>query len=110
MGISRTVISIYGIRICDDTDWLALDNDPGQCRNSGQVGYIRAGAYDRQMMFLALRWKHVEPGEYILHSGERPNANKFERDRWNSDLHAEADRLGLEIIDGPGWFTMPDEG
>lgn len=112
-----TVTHFYGVRVPDDTDWLALDEDPGPCRNNGgteayngQVGYTKAGAYDQDMMFLCINWKHVEPGEYILHSGEKPNANKFERDRWNDDLRAEADRLGLEIIDGPGWFTMPDEG
>jgi hypothetical protein len=110
MSIYRTVKEIYGLRVPDETDWLLLDEDPGQCCNNGQVGYFRAGAYDRNMMFLALRWREVAPGDYTYHSGEKPNASKFVRDHWNSDLRAEADRLGLEIIEGPGWFTIPSEG
>jgi len=114
---SITVTHFYGVRIPDDTDWMALDEDPGQCHNNGdtsvydgKIGYLMAGAYDADMKFLAVNWKHIEPGQYVLHSGKYPNAHKFDRDRWNDDLAAEAERLGLEIIDGPGWFTLPDEG
>lgn len=117
LSISISVTHFYGVRVPDDTAWLALEEDPGQCRNNGdtnvyggQIGYLQAGAYDQDMTFLAINWKHIEPGEYVFHSGEYPNANKFERDRWNDDLRAEADRLGLEIVEGPGWFTLPDEG
>lgn len=117
MSISITVTHFYGVRIPDDTDWLALEDDPGQISYNGdtnvyggRVGYLMAGAYDADMMFLAINWQHIEPGGYVYHSGEKPNANKFERDRWNDDLRAMADHLGVEIIEGPGWFTVPDEG
>lgn len=122
MAIYRTVTHFYGVRVPDDTDWTPLEEDPGQCRNNGgdevlrpeiyhdKMGYLTAGAYNRNMVFLALNWKHIEPGEYVLHDGVHAVAPKFLRDRWNDDLRALADRLGLEIIDGPGWLTMPDEG
>lgn len=106
----RSVYEIYGLRVQDDADWLALEEDPGQCRNDGSVGYIQAGAYNRDMVFLALRWREVEPGEYTYHSGEQPNANRATRTRWNRDLRAVADRLNLTVLEGPGWFTIPDEG
>lgn len=110
MSISRTVTHFYGVRVPDDTDWLALEDDPGHCLNNGEVGVFRAGAYDKHMVFLAREWRRIEPGEYVFHSGVHAVAPKFERDRWNDDLTTVADRLGLDIIDGPGWFTMPDEG
>lgn len=109
MNTDRTVYSIYGVQLSDDTDWALLEEDPGRCLNNGEPGLLRAGAYDKHMTFLALTWEKIEPGEYVYHSGEQPNASKFERDRWNDDLRAEADRLGLDIVEGPGWFTIPSE-
>ena len=38
------------------------------------------------------------------------NATKFERDFWNQELRATAEWHGAEIIEGPGWFTIPSEG
>lgn len=105
----RTLYALYGLRVADDTDWRALQNDPGHCLNNGDVGFVLAGAYDRHMTFLATEWVRKVPGELVFHSGERPNADKFERDRWNSDLRAMADRLGLEVIGEPGWYTILDE-
>lgn len=96
------VYTIYGLRLRSDTDQALLDEDPGFCLNDGNVGYFRA----RGMAFLVNRWDQVE---YTHHSGERPNASRFERDRWNDDLRAVADRLGLDAVEGPGWFTIPKE-
>lgn len=104
-----TVYAIYGLRLADDTDWYALEEDPGHCLNNGTVGYFRVGAHKKRMTFLATQWAPVEPGKYVYHSGEKPNAHKFERDRWNSDLRAVADRLGLDVVEEPGWYTIPNE-
>ena len=105
----QSVYKIYGVRVPDDTDGLIVEDDIGQCRNDGAVGVFWAGAYDNNMTFLALRWKELEPGEYTHHSGVHANASLTDRDRWNDDLRAMADHLGLEIVEGPGWFTIFDE-
>jgi hypothetical protein len=110
MPAHRTVYAIYGLRVADGSDRLALEEDPGHCLNNGSVGAFWAGAYDKHMTFLAVSWCSKWPGEYVYHSGEYPNENKFVRDRWNSDLRATADRLGLQVIEEPGWFTIPSEG
>lgn len=109
MSIHRTLYKIYGVRLADGTDWWPLEDDPGHCLNNGTVGVFRAGAYNKHMTFLALNWEGVEAGEYVFHSGIHAVAPKFERDRWNDDLHAVVDRLGLEVVEGPGWFTIPSE-
>jgi hypothetical protein len=110
MGTRQDTVSFYGLRVQDDADWEELDESIGQCSNNGVVGYLQAGACDQDMTFLALWWRHVEPGEYVLHSGERPVASEEQRREWNDQLRAVAQRLGLEVVDGPGWFTMPDVG
>ena len=109
MNGGLTVYSIYGLRLHDDTDQVLLAEDPGPCRNDSTVGYVRAGALGRHMTFLAIWYKHVKPGDYVLHSGEQPNASKFVRDQWNSELRAVCDRLAYQIVEGPGWFTIPSE-
>lgn len=109
MSVQITVYSIYGLRVTDDADWLLLEDDPGQCCNDGTVGYFQAGIHDNNMTFLAIRWEEIKPGNYTFHSGEGPNASKFVRDRWNDDLRTTAARLGLNVIEGPGWFTIPNE-
>lgn len=105
-----TVYTVYGLHLADNADVKLLAEDPGFCPNDGAtVGLLMAGTAAQPAAFLVLNWTKVPPGEYVFHSGEGPNANKFARDRWNSDLRAEADRLGVEIIAGPGWFTIPSE-
>lgn len=105
----RTVYSIYGLRVADDTDRVRIEEELGQCINDGQPGVFWAGAHDRPMTFLAVKWSSVQPGEYVFHSGEQPNEHLFVRNRWNSDLRASADRLGLDVTGEPGWYTIPSE-
>lgn len=109
METQRSVYAIYGVRLADDTDRTALEEDPGHCANDGAVGAFWAGEYDNDMVFLALRWARVEPGGYVFHSGEQANALLSTRERWNADLRAVADRINAEIVEGPGWFTVSDE-
>lgn len=109
MDIHRTLKHFYGVQLADDTDWFPLKDDPGHCLNNGEVGVLRAGAYDHHKTYLALSWEHKEAGEPVFHSGVHAVAPKFQRDRWNDDLSAVVDRLGLEVTEGPGWFTILSE-
>lgn len=104
-----TMYRLYGLRLPDSTDWEFIENDPGHCLNNGSVGAFRAGRFGQEMKFLALNWFTVELGDLVFHSGEGPNEQKFIRDRWNDDLRAVAERLGLEVLQGPGWYTLPSE-
>jgi hypothetical protein len=106
-----SVYAIYGLRVERfKGDLFRLDDDPGMCVNDGNVGYITAGKRGQHMLFLAVKWDRIPTGEYVFHSGEKPNEHIFVRDRWNSDLRATADRIGLEITGEPGWYTIPSEG
>jgi hypothetical protein len=105
MSYEITVYAFYGVRVPDDTDWSRID-DPGQCLNNGDVGSFTVPVRDGQQSYLVLSWEKKDIGECVYHSGEVPNASKFERDRWNDDLRAVADRLGLPILQGPGWITV----
>jgi hypothetical protein len=104
-----TVYAIFGIRVSDETDPFQLEEEIGQCLNNGEVGAFWAGARDKNMTFLARSWDTIPVGEYVFHHGEKPNMTKFERDHWNDQLRSTAERLGLTIVDGPGWFTIPSE-
>lgn len=110
MGIYKTIYHLYGVQLADDNNRFALEEDPGHCLNNGTVGAFWAGAYGKHHTYLALWWEKKEAGDVIFHSGIHAVAPKFQRDNWNSDLQAVADRLGLDIVEGPGWFTIPHEG
>lgn len=108
--MKQTCYTIYGMLVDPgDLTFAELKDDPGQCANNGRAGYFQAGRYGNAMTFLALNWREVEPGEYVMHPGDRPHATKEDRNRWNEALRKEADRLELRVVDGPGWFTIPDE-
>lgn len=109
MNGGLTVYTLYGLRLHDNTDPGLVAEDPGPCRNDGTVGYVRAGILGSHMTFLAIMCTHVKVGDYVFHSGEQPNASKFIRDQWNSDLRAVCDRLAYQAVEGPGWFTIPSE-
>jgi hypothetical protein len=106
----QTCYTIYGLLVDPgEKTFVDLDEEIGQVRNDGRVGYFRAGAYDNDMTFLALRWREVKLGDYVMHPGDRPHASEEDRRVWNDRLRRAAERLGLRVLDGPGWFTIPDE-
>lgn len=110
MRMKQTCHTIYGLRVDPgEKSFVELDEEIGQVRNDGTVGYFQAGAYEDSMTFLALTWREVEAGDYVMHPGDRAHAPREDRDVWNSQLRQAAGRLDLRIIDGPGWFTIPDE-
>lgn len=105
MSTEITIYALYGIQVPDDTDWSRVD-DPGQCMNNGEVGSFCVRVGDGHKSYLVTEWSKKDLGEHVFHSGEKPNASKFARDRWNDDLRAVADQLGLPIVEGPGWITV----
>lgn len=109
MGQPYTTYALYGVRIDDDSDWEALEKDPGVCRDNGLVGCFRAGKHYRRMLFLAHQCFEVEIGQYHLMTRDRIfEERKFQR-TWDDQLMSAVMRLGLHILDGPGWFLVPHE-
>jgi hypothetical protein len=102
--------AIYGVRIPDDIDWTELEKDPGQCRNDGLVGYVRAGAYDKDMIFLAIKVEELGPGQYKLITRDTMFNERKSQAHWNDALNVAIGKLGLYSIDGPGWFFVVNEG
>lgn len=98
--------AIYGVRINDDADWLALEEDPGQCANDGKVGSFMAGRKDEDMYFLAVRWEELTVGQYRTFI---PGVVDPRTEEWDKVLLATVDRLGLKDLDKPGWYFISDE-
>ena len=110
MSASHTAYALYGVRLSNDTDWRDLESDPGQHCNNGVVGYFSAGRHDEEMLFLAHQVNEVEVGQYVMYTRDRIfEERKFQR-AWDDALVATANRLGLLIVDGPGWIVVQDEG
>lgn len=105
-----TTYAIYGVRISDSTDWTTLEEDPGQCRNNGLVGYFRAGRRDREMMFLAMKVEEIDEGQYILITRDSMFNERKSQAHWNDALTLAIGKLGLYAVAGPGWFFVVDEG
>lgn len=107
--MKQTCYTLYGLLV--DPGELTLEDLEriGQVRNDGRVGYFEAGAHDREMTFLALTCREVELGDYVMHPGDRPHASEADRAKWNEALRRAAAKTRMRVLDGPGWFTVPDE-
>ena len=113
MGAKRYTYEIYGVQLADDTDSHALEQKTGQCDSrDDRAGVFTAGAYDNNMVFLAVTWRELDPGEYhhspTLVGGFDEERYARELD-WNNELLATAKEHGCQVIDGPGWFVIADE-
>lgn len=107
--IHQNAYVLYGIRIDDSADWLKLEEDPGQWRAAGDVGYFSAGRYDDNFYFLAVKVEEIEPGRYHLVTGDSMFLQRKEQTAWDDALRATAERLGLDELDDPGWYFVPHE-
>lgn len=71
------------------------------------VGWLAAGDYDRDMLFLCIDVKglsaEVRLGEYRLSPSQIPDTFN-----WNTALRMVADEAGYEGLLQPGWVTVPD--
>ncbi len=117
MGTQRSTYVIYGVRISDSSDYSAIEGAIGQCLSTNEeVGVFRSGEYDNDMFFLATTWCEREPGQYHLHPtavggvDDDTWADEFTNQlEWNKSLDRTVERLGLHVVDGPGWFCIADE-
>ncbi|MGW4388228.1 hypothetical protein [Streptomyces sp. NPDC004685] len=112
MGMYHSAYFAYGLRIpIEGHAWEEAERlDPELQKlkeRCPDVGYLTAGDYDRDMVFLTAQCTEVELGEY----GRASLATREQCAAWDAQLAnavhdlGYADRPGLEA---PGWICVPD--
>jgi len=110
MGMQHSTYFAFGAKIAQDAyavDWEELE--PGGIWHptlmAYDVGFLMAGDYDRDMMFLTSYCKRVEPGWY-----ERINAFEINIQvlGCQHNLRSVAAEIGHPLIEEPSWFVVPD--
>jgi hypothetical protein len=92
----------YGVRIPDDSDPGALEEK----LRGGIVGYLHAGNYDRDLVFLTTECKSVDLGSFEIVDPGSFSGQDFVA--WDAALGRAAEGLGVEPLSKPGWFVVPD--
>ena len=121
MGFYKSTYHFYGVHVPKDRwvkAWAAAEGDRADkvIKNLGlngpdcSVGHVSAGAYDRDMFFLAVgprdRSVTVDLGEF---RSVPVGGYDVDAERWNDVLRTLAEALGYGELDTPGWITVPDE-
>lgn len=104
MGYFQSAFLAYGIQIPDKAE-EELDRAIHGMANSGDVGHLRAGKYDREMTFLVTECKEADLGEACTVEPERATRDQYET--WDRDLRAAAKALGVEDPPEPTWLLIP---
>lgn len=96
----------YGIRIQDSLDFEEIQQ---KIPYPGPVFYLSAGDYDADMNWIFISQEadpEIKSGHYVkIDPYQATDAGYPE---WDWLLVDTAQRLGLEILDGPAWFFVPD--
>lgn len=110
MGMDRNTYFAFGAKIAEnayDLDWEKFE--PGGLWHpilfTYDVNFLMAGDHDRDKMFLTTFCKQVEYGTY-----ERVNPFSLgsEENEWKFQLQMVADQIGMELLEEPAWFVIPD--
>lgn len=117
MGMQYSAYHFYGVHVPNqqwqvDHAWgegervskVIRDLDLGD--KSAKVGWLAAGGYDRDMLFLLIDIEgldaEVKPGEFRLSPNRDTPLN------WDLALRMVADAAGYTGLSSPGWITVPD--
>lgn len=115
MGMSTSAYHFYGVNIPADQwleRWAGAEGElidvaiNAVKADAPDVGYITAGDYDRDMLFLCIRQGgsvEVELGTFKV---VRPSA--LPDPGWDAQLLAVVQSLGYQQTSEPGWITVPD--
>ena len=109
MGFYHSAYFAYGVHVPDidinDLEEKLYDHTQ---QHGGDVGYLDAGSYDRNMTFLVThcftatlgQHKTVTPGDFGTDTVQS----------WNDQLRAAATALGFDDtkVSTPGWMLIPD--
>ncbi|MCL7377439.1 hypothetical protein [Streptomyces sp. 35G-GA-8] len=97
MGMYHSTYFAYGFQI--------PQTDPDRLEDL-ELGYLLAGDYDRDMVFLVTQCVEVRLGTYKT---VRPHdATQGQYEDWDEQLRAAAETLAVTPITEPGWIVVPD--
>lgn len=72
---------------------------------SYDVGWLMAGNYDRDKLFLTTYCESVDLGSYARVD---PFSLGHQENDWKHNLQMVADECGFELLEEPAWFFIPD--
>lgn len=116
MGMSTSAYHFYGVNVPAD-QWLErwasaegerLDVAISAVKDQApDVGWLTAGGYDRDMLFLCIRQEgvstEVELGTFkVVRPSVSPDPG------WDAQLLAVVQSMGYRQTGAPGWITVPD--
>lgn len=115
MGMSTSAYHFYGVNVPAD-QWLErwasaegerLDVAISAVKDQApEVGWLSAGDYDRDMLFLCIRQEGVSAevplGEFLV------GGSRAEDLGWDAQLLAVVQSMGYRQTGIPGWITVPD--
>ena len=111
MGMYHTTYFAFGGKIADNAfehmDLVEKFEPEGEFHavlSSYDVGYLIAGDYDRDKLFLTTACESVDLGKYMRVS---PDVHGVEAD-WTHNLQMVADEIGVELLENPAWFVVLD--
>ncbi|MFF4751809.1 hypothetical protein [Streptomyces sp. NPDC001270] len=116
MGMYYSTYFAYGVHIPLPNDvhtWAENDRIDEKLRTLKEqcpdVGYLSAGNYDADRLFLTTQCDEVDLGTYKHVTPETVTAEQLAE--WNRQLAVAVDALGygtLPDLAGPGWICVPD--
>lgn len=110
MGYYHSTYFAFGAKIAED----AYSVDREQFEHGGlwyptlvsyDVGHLAAGDYDRHKLFLTTYCTSVDLGEY---KRVDPFSLGHQESDWKHNLQMVADEIGMELLEEPAWFCIPD--
>lgn len=109
MGMYHSTYFAYGFQIPTvgmvDLEDLDTQLQRHKEQHGGDVGYLSAGDYDRDMVFLTTECTEVDLGKFEIVTPQTHSPEQYET--WNKALRAAAQSLGV-VPRAPGWIVVPD--
>lgn len=69
------------------------------------VGWLMAGNYDNDRLFLTTYCESVDLGKYVRVD---PGLMEHRKTDWTRNLQVVAKEIGVELLEEPSWFVIPD--
>lgn len=110
MGMSHSTYFAFGAKIADNAytmDWEQFE--PGGLHYptlfAYGVGFLMAGNYDQDKLFLTGYCKRVELGD---HERVNPFSLGHQENDWKYNIQRVADEIDVPLLEEPAWFCIPD--